>query len=189
MTEIALAQIIPQTETRMKKAIEALRHELSAIRTGRAAPALVEELEVEAYGSPMPLIQLAQISAPDPRMIVVQPYDRNLIKPIEKAFQASDLGLTPSNDGTVIRLPIPTLTEERRHDLVRLLHKKVEEGRVEIRTMRRHSHDEIRRKEKDAGVSADEFKRLEKQLQDLTDRYVLIVDEIGESKEKEIRQV
>jgi ribosome recycling factor len=173
----------------MKKAIEALRHEIVTIRTGRAAPALVEGLEVEAYGSTMPLIQLAQISAPEPRLIQVQPYDRNLIRPIEKAIQTSDLGLTPQNDGNVIRLPIPALTEERRKDLVRLLHKKVEDGRVEIRTLRRHSHEEMRRGEKDAGVSADEFKRLEKHLQELTDRYILTVDEIGEAKEKEILQV
>jgi ribosome recycling factor len=184
-----LNEILGQTEGRMKKAIEALRHELTTIRTGRAAPALVEGLEVEAYGSAMPLIQLAQINAPEPRLIQIQPYDRNLIRPIEKAIQASDLGLTPSNDGAVIRLPIPALTEERRKDLVRLLHKKVEEGRVEVRTLRRHAHDEMRRKEKDAGVSADEFKRLEKQLEDLTHRYVLQVDEIGEGKEKEILQV
>ena len=189
MTDVPLDQILPQTEVRMKKAIEALRHELSAIRTGRAAPALVEELEVEAYGTPMPLIQLAQISAPEPRLIVVQPYDRSLIKAIEKAVMASDLGLTPGNDGAVIRLPIPMLTEERRRDLVKLLHKKVEEGRVEIRTLRRHAHEEMRRKEKDAGISADEFKRAEQQLQKLTDRYVLMVDEIGEAKEKDILQV
>lgn len=189
MTEATLAQIIPQTETRMKKAIEALRHELTTIRTGRAAPALVENLEVDAYGSPMPLIQLAQIHAPEPRLIQIQPYDRNLIRPIEKAILASDLGVTPGNDGQVIRLPIPALTEERRKDLVRLLHKKVEEGRVEIRTLRRHSHDEMRKKEKEAGISADEFKRLEHQLQTLTDRYILEVDEIGKAKEKEILQV
>lgn len=189
MTEATFGQIIPQTETRMKKAIEALRHELTTIRTGRAAPALVENLEVDAYGSPMPLIQLAQIHAPEPRLIQIQPYDRNLIRPIEKAILASDLGITPGNDGQVIRLPIPALTEERRKDLVRLLHKKVEEGRVEIRTLRRHSHDEMRKKEKEAGISADEFKRLEHQLQTLTDRYVLEVDEIGKAKEKEILQV
>ena len=189
MTEAELAQIIPQTETRMKKAIEALRHELTTIRTGRAAPALVEGLEVDAYGTPMPLIQLAQIHAPEPRMIQIQPYDRSLIKPIEKAILASDLALTPSNDGQVIRLPITALTEERRKDLVKLLHKKVEEGRVEIRTLRRHSHDEMRKKEKEAGISEDEFKRLEHQLQTLTDRYIAQVDEVGKAKEKEILQV
>lgn len=184
-----LDEILAQTEARMKKAIDALRRELQTIRTGRAAPSLVEHLEVEAYGTPMPLIQLAAITAPEPRMIVVQPWDRNLIKPIEKAIMASDLGITPGNDGTVIRLPIPTLTEERRKDLVKMLHKKVEEGRVEIRTLRRHSHEEMRKKEKDAGISADDFKRLEKRLQDLTDRYILQVDEIGTAKEKEILQV
>ena len=186
---MALADVLGQTEARMKKAVEALRHELVGVRTGRAAPSLVESLEVDAYGSPMPLIQLAQINAPEPRLIQIQPYDRGLIKAIEKAIQASDLGLTPGNDGTVIRLPIPALTEERRRDLVKQLHKKVEEGRTEIRTLRHHAHNEMRAKEKDGGVSADEFKRLEKQLQDLTDRHVLIVDGIGDSKEKEILQV
>lgn len=189
MTDAPFGEIITQTETRMKKAIEALRHELTTIRTGRAAPALVEGLEVEAYGSAMPLIQLAQINAPEPRLIQIQPYDRNLIRPIEKAILASDLALTPSNDGTVIRLPIPTLTEERRRDLVKMLHKKVEEGRIEVRTLRRHSHDEMRKEEKDGGISADELKRLEQQLQKLTDRYILQVDEIGEAKEKEILSV
>ncbi len=184
-----LEELIAQTESRMKKGLEALRHELGTIRTGRAAPALIEGLEVEAYETRTPLIQLASISAPEPRLIVVQPWDRNLIRPIEKAIMASDLGITPSNDGVVIRLPVPMLTEERRRDLVKLLHKKVEEGRVEVRTLRRHSHEEMRKKEKDAGVSADEFKRLEQQLQKLTDRYILEVDEIGEAKEKEILSV
>jgi len=150
---VPIEEIIAQTEARMKKALDALRRELQTIRTGRAAPSLVENLEVEAYGTPMPLIQLAAITAPEPRLIVVQPWDRNLIKPIEKAIMASDLGITPGNDGAVIRLPIPTLTEERRKDLVRMLHKKVEEGRVEIRTLRRHAHEEMRKKEKDAGAS------------------------------------
>ena len=184
-----LDEILVQSEARMKKAIEALRREVQTVRTGRATPALVENLEVDAYGTPMPLLQLAAITTPEPRLIQVQPWDRSLIRAIEKAVMASDLGITPGNDGAVIRLPIPMLTEERRRDLVKLLHKKVEEGRVEIRTLRRHAHDEMRKKEKDAGVSADEFKRLEKRLQDLTDRYVAQVDEVGEAKEKEIIQV
>ncbi|MEK7861093.1 MAG: ribosome recycling factor [Chloroflexota bacterium] len=184
-----LEEILAQTEARMKKAIEALRREVSTIRTGRAAPALVEALEAEAYGVPTPLIQLAAISAPEPRLIVIQPWDRSLIRPIEQAIQKSDLGLTPQSDGTVIRLPIPPLTEERRRDLVKLLHKRIEDGRVEIRTLRRHAHEEMRKKEKDAGVSADDFKRLEAQLQKLTDRYVLVADEIGEAKEKEVLEV
>ena len=184
-----LEEILAQAEARMKKGIEALRREVQTVRTGRATPALVEDLQVDAYGTPMPLIQLASITAPEPRLIQVQPWDRGLIRAIEKAVMASDLGITPGNDGAVIRLPIPMLTEERRRDLVKLLHKKVEEGRVEIRTLRRHAHDEMRKKEKDAGISADEFKRLEKRLQDLTDRYVAQVDEVGEAKEKEILQV
>src|SRR5213594_96162 len=186
---MALDQLLVQTEARMKKAIDALKHEVSTVRTGRAAPALVEQLEVEAYGAPMPLISLAAISAPEPRLIVISPFDRSLMKAIEKAILASDLGLTPSNDGAVIRLNIPALNEERRRDLVKLLHKKVEDGRVEIRTLRRHTHEEMRAKEKSAGVSADDVKRLEAQLQKLTDRYILMADEIGTAKEKEILAV
>ncbi len=186
---MALEEILAQTEARMKKAIEALRKDAASVRTGRAAPSLVEGLEVDAYGTPTPLIQLGAISAPEPRHIVIQPWDKSLIKPIEKAILASDLGLTPSNDGSLIRLQIPTLTEERRKDLVKQLHKKVEEGRVEIRTLRRHSHEEMRDEEKGAGVSADDFKRLETQLQKLTDRFILLADEIGQAKEKEILAV
>jgi ribosome recycling factor len=186
---MALEEILVQTEARMKKAIDALRHELASVRTGRAAPSLVEELAVDAYGAGTPLVSLAAISAPEPRQIVISPWDRNLIKAIEKAILASDLGLTPSNDGAVIRLNIPALSEERRRELVKLLHKKVEDGRVEIRTLRRHSHDELRSKEKSSGVTADEVKRIEAQLQKLTDRYILIADEIGHAKEKEILAV
>ena len=173
----------------MKKAIDALKHELSTVRTGRAAPSLVENLEVEAYGAATPLVSLAAISAPEPRLIVIQPWDRNLIKAIEKAILASDLGLAPSNDGAVIRLNIPSLTEERRRDLVKNVHKKVEDGRVEVRTLRRHAHDELRGKEKSSGVTTDEVKRIEAQLQKLTDRYILTCDEIGQAKEKEILAV
>ena len=184
---MALDQLLVQTEARMKKAIDALRHEISSVRTGRAAPALVEQLEVEAYGTPMPLISLAAISAP--RLIVIAPFDRSLMKAIEKAILASDLGLTPSNDGAVIRLNIPMLNEERRRDLVKMLHKKIEDGRVEIRTLRRHAHDDLKTKEKSSGVAADDVKRHEAQLQKLTDRYVLVADEIGHAKEKEILEV
>ena len=186
---MALDQLLVQTEARMKKAIDALRHEISSVRTGRAAPALVEQLEVEAYGTPMPLISLAAISAPEPRLIVIAPFDRSLMKAIEKAILASDLGLTPSNDGAVIRLNIPMLNEERRRDLVKMLHKKIEDGRVEIRTLRRHAHDDLKTKEKSSGVAADDVKRHEAQLQKLTDRYVLVADEIGHAKEKEILEV
>ena len=186
---MALEDLLAQTETRFKKAIDALKHDVATVRTGRAAPSLVEQLEVEAYGVATPLIQLAQINAPEPRQILIQPYDRGLIKAIEKAIQSSDLGLAPSNDGAVIRLNIPALNEERRRDLVKLLHKKVEEGRVELRTLRRHAHDEMRSKEKSAGITTDEVKRAETQLQKLTDRYILMADEIGAAKEKELLAV
>jgi ribosome recycling factor len=186
---VALEEILVQSEARMKKAIDALRHELGTVRTGRAAPSLVEGLEVDAYGAATPLVSLAAIAAPEARQIVIQPWDRNLIKAIEKAILASDLGLAPSNDGAVIRLSIPSLTEERRKDLVKSVHKKVEDGRVEIRTLRRHAHDELRAKEKSSGVTTDEVKRIEAQLQKLTDRYILVADEIGQAKEKEILAV
>ena len=186
---MALEELTAQTEAKFKKAIEALRHDVASVRTGRAAPSLVEQLEVEAYGIPTPLIQLAAISAPEPRMIVIQPWDKSLIKAIEKAIQSSDLGLAPNNDGHLIRLNIPALNEERRKELVKVLHRKVEEGRVEIRTLRRHVHDEMRSKEKSSGVTADEVKRAEAQLQKLTDRYILMADEIGQAKEKEILEV
>ncbi|MGH2490010.1 MAG: ribosome recycling factor [Candidatus Limnocylindria bacterium] len=186
---MALEELLAQTEARFKKAIDALKHNLATVRTGRAAPALVEQLEIDAYGTPTPLLQLAQIGAPEPRLIVIQPYDRSLIKAIEKAIQSSDLGLAPNTDGAVIRLNIPALNEERRRDLVKQLHKKVEECRVEVRTLRRHAHEEMRAKEKSAGLSTDDVKRAEAQLQKLTDRYILIADEVGAAKEKEILAV
>lgn len=186
---MAFEELLVQSEARMKKAIDALKRDIASVRTGRAAPSLVETLEADAYGTPTPLIQLAAISAPEPRLIVIQPWDKSLIKAIEKAIIGSDLGLTPSNDGVLIRLSIPTLTEERRKDLVKQLHKKVEEGRVEIRTLRRHAHDEMRAKEKGPAVPADELKRAETALQKLTDRYILLADEVGSAKEKEILSV
>jgi ribosome recycling factor len=186
---MALEELLAQTEVRFKKAIDALRHDVGTVRTGRAAPSLVENLEVDAYGVATPLIQLAAIGAPEPRMIVIQPWDKSLIKAIEKAILSSDLGLAPNNDGNLIRLNIPALNEERRRDLVKLLHKKVEEGRVEVRTLRRHTHDEMKAKEKSSGVTADEVKRAEAQLQKITDRYILMADEIGQAKEKEILEV
>jgi ribosome recycling factor len=187
---MALEDLLAQTEARFKKAIEALRHDVATVRTGRAAPSLVESLQVEAYGgAAMPLIQLAAISAPEPRQIVIQPWDKSLIKAIEKAITASDLGLAPNNDGNLIRLNIPALNEERRRDLVKLLHKKVEESRVEVRTLRRKAHEEMKSKEKSSGVTTDEVKRAEAALQKLTDRYIQLADEIGSTKEKEILEV
>lgn len=181
-----LEEVLVQTETRMKKGIEALKRELVTIRTGRAAPALVEQIDVDAYGSAMPLIQVAAISAPEPRLLVIQPWDKGLLKAVEKAILASDLGVTPANDGTVVRIAMPPLSEERRKELVKLVHRKVEDARVEVRNHRRHGADELKGREKDAGVSADEMKRLLDQLQKLHDRYILVVEEIGTTKEHEI---
>ena len=181
-----LEEVLARTEKRMQNAIAALKRDLATVRTGRAAPALVEQLPVEAYGVPTPLIQLAAISAPEPRLLVIQPWDKSLLRAVEKAIQASDLGLTPNNDGTLIRIAIPPLSEERRKDLVRVVHRKVEDSRVEIRTHRRHGADELHKKEKDAGVSADEMKRLLDQLQRLHDRYILQAEEVGAAKEREI---
>ena len=183
---MALTDVIGQTEARLTKAIEALRRELATVRTGRAAPALVEQVPVEAYGVATPLIQLAAISAPEPRLLVIQPWDRSLLKAVEKAILASDLGITPSNDGALIRVAMPPLSEERRRDLVKVVHKKLEDARVEIRTHRRHAADELHKKEKDAGVSADEMKRILAELQKLHDRYILQAEEVGQAKEREI---
>ena len=173
----------------MKKAVEALRHELVGIRTGRAAPSLVEQLEVDAYGSPMPLIQLAQINAPEPRLIQIQPYDRNLIKAIEKAIQGSDLALTPGNDGTVIRLPIPALTEERRRELVRVVRNMVEHGRVAVRNVRHHTNDKLKLMEKNGEITEDDHKRHAKKVQDLTDGYIKKLDDLLKGKEAEVMEV
>ncbi len=183
---MAFEGVLAQTEQRLRKAIDALKRELVGIRTGRAAPALVEQLPVEAYGVPTPLIQLAAISAPEPRMLLIQPWDKSLLKAVEKAILASDLGVTPANDGTLVRMAMPPLSEERRRDLVKVVHKKLEDARVEIRTHRRHTADELHKKEKDAGVSADELKRLLDQLQKLHDRYIRLAEEVGEAKEREI---
>jgi len=156
---VALEEVLPQVEARMRKAIDALKHELASVRTGRAAPSLAEELEVDAYGAATPLVSLAAISAPEPRQIVIQPWDRSLIKAIEKAILGSDLGLTPGNDGAVIRLNIPALNEERRRELVKQLHKKVEEGRVEIRNLEgqlEEARREAQRSRNEADVARQE---------------------------------
>jgi ribosome recycling factor len=173
----------------MKKGIDALRRELATVRTGRAAPALVEQLPVEAYGVPTPLIQLAAISAPEPRLLVIQPYDRNSMSQIEKAIMQSDLGLTPSNDGQLIRLPFPPLTEERRKDLIRLVHQRAEEGRVAVRNVRRHAKEELERLEREHTISEDDLSRAEKELQKHTDQHVAEIDELLAGKEKELMEV
>ncbi len=178
-----------EAEERMKSALEALDEDLSGIRTGRASPALVEKLSVEYYGMPTPLMQLATISVPESRMLMIRPFDATSLKAIERAILASDLGLTPNNDGKVIRLNLPPLTEERRHDLVKLVHNRLEEARVAMRNVRRDGIKDLREFEHEKLISEDELEEGEDNLQKLTDKYIELVNEVGVRKEKEIMEV
>ncbi len=184
-----IKETLTETEEKMKGALLALEHNLASIRTGRASPALIERLMVEYYGTPTPLQQLATISAPEPRLLTVKPFDASALKNIERAIMASDLGLTPNNDGKVIRLNIPALTEERRKELIKVVHHRLEEAKVAVRNIRRGSHDDMREFEKEKEISEDDFKRGEADLQKLTDKYSTRVDEIGARKEAEIKEV
>ncbi len=181
--------VLAECETRMGKSIEALRRDLLTIRTGRAAPALVERLPVDAYGSQMPLNQLAGINAPEARLLVIQPYDRSTLGAIEKALRKSEMGFNPTNDGTVIRIAIPPLTEERRREMVKLVHRHVEEARVSLRNIRRDAIKDIGDLQHEKMISEDDAKRGQDRVQDLTDRFVKQVDEIGKSKEHEVLAV
>ncbi len=180
---------VKETRSRMEKAMEAMRREFATVRTGKASPALLEHVKVEAYETQMPLEQLATISAPEPRLLVVQPWDKSLMGPIEKSIRSADLGLNPSNDGTVIHVPIPPLNEERRQELVKVLHKMAEEGRVSVRTARRAANDEIKGKMKDGEFSEDEGHRLLDEVQKLTDQYVANIDALLKAKESEVLEV
>jgi len=182
-------KITKETKERMESALEALRREFATVRTGKASPALLEHLRVEAYETQMPLEQLATISAPEPRLLVVQPWDKTLMGVIEKTIQSSDLGLNPSSDGTVIHVPIPPLNEERRKELVKILHKMAEEGRVSLRTARRSANDEIKVKMKSGDMSEDEGHRVLDEIQKLTDDHVGKVDALMKAKEEEVMEV
>jgi ribosome recycling factor len=184
-----LKEVYKETEARMKSAIVAFEEDLSGIRTGRANPALVEKLQVEYYGSPTPLMQLATISVPEPRSLLIRPFDASTLKTIEKSILASDLGLTPNNDGKSIRLNLPPLTEERRRDLVKVVHHRAEEARVAIRNIRRDSIKDLQEFEKEKLISEDEQKRGEEELQKMTDRFVDEINQISQRKEKEILEV
>ncbi len=182
-------ETLNDAESKMKKSIDALRHHLSSIRTGRAAPALVEQIQVEYYGSSMPINQLGSVSAPDARSLVIQPWDQGAFKAIEKAIQNSDLGINPTNDGRVIRLIVPQLTEQRRKDLTKQVKKAVEESKVALRNVRRDSQNEFKKLETDKQITADELKRGQEKLQELTDRYTREMDHIGSAKEADIMEV
>lgn len=184
-----IKDILKDAETRMNGAIHSLADDLATIRTGRASPALVERLHVEYYGSPTPLMQLASISIPEPRSIMIKPFDPSTMKDIERAIRTSDLGLNPNNDGKAIHLNLPPLTEERRRDLVKHMHTRLEESRVAIRNIRRDLHNDLRDFEKEKLITEDELRRGEDELQKLTDRFVEDVNRHGQTKEKEIMEV
>jgi ribosome recycling factor len=176
-------------ESRMGRAIEAMEREFQAVRTGRASTALVERLHVDYYGTQTPLNQIAGISVPEAHTIVIQPWDRSVLGAIEKAIQRSDIGLMPNTDGTVVRLNIPPLTEERRRDIVKVVHKRMEEAKVEIRNHRRDAADDIKKRERDGDLGADEARRELDHLQRTTDRWIDEVDRLGKAKEQEILEV
>ena len=183
------AEVLENHKTELDKTHAALKKELSHVRTGRASTALLEGVHVDYYGTRTPLNQVASLSAPEPSLLVIQPYDKSVIQAIEKAIQTSELGLNPQNDGKLIRIPIPPLTEERRHEIVRVVHKRMEEARVEIRNLRRDAADHLKKLQKDGEVGADEERRLMEELQRTTDRYVGEVDRVGAAKEQEVLEV
>ena len=182
-------EVLTQADHKMARAVEAMDRDLQSIRTGRASTGIVERIHVDYYGTQTPLNQLAGISVPEPHQIVIQPWDRSVLGAIERAITKSDIGLTPNVDGTVVRLNIPALTEERRHDLVRQVHKRMEEARVEIRNLRRDAADQLKKLQKDGEVGVDEERRLMDDLQKTTDRHVADVDRVGAAKEQEVLEV
>ena len=184
-----IKETIKEADTRMRAAIQNLEEDLATIRTGRASPALVEKLQVEYYGSPTPLMQLATISVPEPRSLLIRPFDGTTLKAIERAILISDLGLTPNNDGKVIRLNLPPLTEERRRDLVKVVHTRLEETRISTRNIRRDLIKDLKEYEHEKLISEDDLKHAEDELQKLTDRVIISIDLIGERKQKEIMEV
>jgi ribosome recycling factor len=180
---------ISEMRDQMDAAVEAMRREFASVRTGKASPALLDTVRVEAYGAKTPLNQVASVNTPEPRLIVIQPWDKSLMGNIERAIQAADLGLNPSNDGNVIRVPIPPLSEERRKDMVRLLHKMAEEGRISVRHARQEANKDVKRREGEHEISEDEAHRQLGEIQRLTDEYVAKIDELMKAKEAEIMEV
>ena len=174
---------------KMAKAIVVLKDELAGIRTGRATPALLSRIVVDYYGTQVPIQQLASFSVPEPRTLVIQPFDKNAISAMEKAIMSSDVGITPGNDGNVIRLSFPPLTEERRKELIKLVHHRGEEGRVAVRNIRRRTKEELERLEREGRISEDDLVRSEKDLQKLTDKHVAEIDEVVAHKEAELKEI
>lgn len=180
---------LQKAKQRMEGALESLRREFAGVRTGKASPALLDTVRVEAYGSKVPLNQVGTVAAPEPRMLTVQPWDRSLMKDIERALRESDLGLNPSNDGQIIRIPIPALTEERRREYVRMLHKLAEEGRVAVRQARKDANDEVKHRQKDESLSEDDVRREQGEVQKLTDQYIARIEDMVKHKEAEVMEV
>ena len=180
---------LKEAEQRMKDAVDAMRREFATVRTGKATPALLDTVKVDAYGSKMPLNQVATIHTPEASLLVVQPFDKSLMGDVEKAILTADLGLNPSNDGNVIRVPVPPLNEERRKEYVKMLHKMAEEGRVSIRHARQTARDEIKERVKDHDLGEDEGHRQLDRVQELTDRFIAEIDELLQHKEAEVMQV
>ncbi|MDO8916089.1 MAG: ribosome recycling factor [Coriobacteriia bacterium] len=182
-------EIIHGAEERMKRAITALSHEFTTVRTGRASGAILEKVTLDYYGAPTPLLQLAGVSAPEPQLLVISPYDKSMIGAIEKAILASDLGLNPSNDGIVVRVPFPSLTEERRRELVKLCHTYAEQARVAVRNARRDANEAFKKQEKDSTIGQDDARRGEAEVQKRTDTFVKDIDDLLKRKEQEIMEV
>jgi ribosome recycling factor len=184
-----LRELLRDTEEKMQKALEATRRDLTTIRTGRANPAILERIEVEYYGSRLPLTQVANISAPEPRMLVIAPWDKQALGPIERSILKSDLSITPNNDGVVIRLIIPQLTEERRREMTKVVHRKIEDGKVSVRSIRSDAIKDLRALKKSGDVGEDEEKRTEEQVQKLTDKYAYELDLAKTAKDAELMEV
>ncbi|MBN1967645.1 MAG: ribosome recycling factor [Anaerolineae bacterium] len=186
---MTIKDVLKDAEDRMKSAVSVLEEDFAGIRTGRASPGLVERLPVDYYGAATPLYQLATISIPEPQLIAIRPFDKSSLKAIEKAILASELGLTPNNDGAIIRLNIPALTQERRMELQKIVNRRVEEGRVSVRNVRRSAIDDLREFEKEKLISEDESKRGQDEVQKLTDKYIHEIEEAGRRKDAEIMEV
>ena len=182
-------EVLDDLRERMNKSVEALQDDLLSLRTGRASPALVEKLPVEYYGTMTPLNQMASIAVPEPRLLVIRPWDASVLADIERAILRSDLGLTPMNDGKLIRLSIPRLTEERRHELVKMVARRVEEARVSVRNLRRDALQDLKEFEKEKMISEDDFYRGKGEVQDLTDEFMIKIDQIGKRKEEEVMEI
>ena len=188
-SDLTPESVLSEVSTKMDRAVDAFKRDLTQLRTGRATPALVENIDIDYYGSMTPLKQIASISTPDARAIMIQPWDTAAMREIEKSLQTSDMGFNPSNDGSIITVPIPPLTQERRQEMVKLLKGKMEDGKISVRNVRRDGLESLRKLEKEKSISQDDGRRAQDQLQKTTDGHTKLIDETGSAKEAEILQV